>query len=117
MFYFWNFIMAKTQTKKKETKKSVARKVHWERTERIASVVGALSQFLPSANDDVTVYPLFSREFLLKNLLGLSDEEYELNNMLIANESEMILSTLGALKKMSPDEFVEKTKIKKEKAN
>ena len=42
---------------------------------------------------------------------------YELNNMLIANESEMILSTLEALKKMSPDEFVEKTKIKKEKAN
>lgn len=111
MFYFWDFIMAKTQTKKKETKKPVARKVDWERTERIAGVVGALS------HDDVTVYPLFSREFLLKNLLGLSDEEYELNNMLIANESEKILSTLEALKKMSPDEFVEKTKIKKEKAN
>ena len=110
--------MAKTQTKKKETKKSITRKVDWERTERIAAVIGMLSQFLPRVDDDdVTVCPLFSREFLLKNLLGLSDEEYELNNMLIANESEMILSTLEALKKMSPDEFVEKTKIKKEKAN
>ena len=117
MFYFWNFIMAKTQTKKKETKKPVTRKVDWERTERIAGVVGMLSQFLPRVDDDVTVCPLFSREFLLKNLLGLSDEEYELNNMLIANESEMIMSTLETLKKMSPDEFVEKTKIKKEKAN
>lgn len=117
MFYFWNFIMAKTQTKKKETKKPVTRKVDWERTERIAGVVGMLSQFLPRVDEDASVCPLFSREFLLKNLLGLSDEEYELNNMLIANESEMIMTTLEALRKMSPDEFVEKTKIKKEKAN
>lgn len=109
--------MAKTQTKKKTTKKTETRKVDLERTERIAGVVGALSQFLPRLDNDQSISPLFSREFLLKNLLGLTDEEYELNNQLIVNESEMIMSTLKMLKDMTPEQLIESTKIKKEKAN
>lgn len=74
----------KTDTKNNKTK------VDWERTCSIASNIGMLAQFTPRELHQCEIGPLFSREFVLKNLFGLTDEEYELNEELIKKEEEEI---------------------------
>lgn len=65
------------------------------RAERISNIVGALSQFIPiNYTCAFENRPLFSREFLLKNLLGLSDEEYLLNDELILNEQTDMIKAM-----------------------
>ena len=74
----------KTDTKNNKTK------ADWERTYSIASNIGMLAQFIPREFHPGEIGPLFSREFILKNLFGLTDEEYKLNEELILKETEEI---------------------------
>ena len=108
--------MKKKATKKK-TVKSVKKEFDIQRTKDIADVLGILCQFIPRIDENNGMLPLFSRQFLLKNLLGLSDEEFNLNEELIQNESELILSTLAALKAQSSQGVIEKIKTNKGKGN
>lgn len=111
MFYFRIFIMTK---KKTETK---TKKVDLQRAKDIAEVIGTLSQFTPRF--DVENVPLFSRTFLLKNILGFTEEEIIENDKLINEESQAILATLEYLKG-TPNQVIPEnktTKTKKEKVN
>lgn len=107
----------------KTTKKKTEKKFDFERTQEIASVLGTLSQFIPQVNSDSPIAPLFSKEFLLKNLLGLTEEEYKLNDDLLKKECENILTVIGTLAKQyrqaeQPEGTVKKlTKKTKEKVN
>ena len=98
-------------TKKKETK---TKKVDLQRAKDIAEVIGILSQFTPGFESENI--PLFSRTFLLKNLLGFTEEELEENDILINEESNAILKSLeymrGSANQETP-EPVAKTKTKK----
>lgn len=98
-------------TKKKETK---TKKVDLQRAKDIAEVVGILSQFTPGFESENI--PLFSRTFLLKNLLGFTEKELEENDILINEESNAILKTLEYMKGLANQETPEpaiKTKTKK----
>ena len=106
--------------KKKTEKKTVrpaGKKFDMQRAKDIADVLGVLSQFIPRIDEGNGISPLFSRQFLLKNLLGLSDEEFKLNEQLIQSESELILSTLAMLKEQTPEGVIDLAKVKKGKAN
>ena len=109
MFYFRIFIMTKKKTENK--------KVDLQRAKDIAEVIGTLSQFTPRF--DVENVPLFSRTFLLKNILGFTEEEIIENDKLINEESQAILATLEYLKgtanQVIPENKTRKTK--KEKVN
>lgn len=98
-------------TKKTDTK---TKKVDLQRAKDIAEVIGMLSQFTPRF--DTENIPLFSRRFLLKNLLGFTEEELEENDILINDESNAILRSLeymrGPANQETP-EVVTKTKTKK----
>ena len=109
MFYFRIFIMTKKKTEDK--------KVDLQRAKDIAEVIGTLSQFTPRF--DVENVPLFSRTFLLKNILGFTEEEIIENDKLINEESQAILATLEYLKGTTNQVIPEKktTKTKKEKVN
>ena len=101
-------------TKKTETK---TKKVDLQRAKDIAEVIGTLSQFTPRF--DVENVPLFSRTFLLKNILGFTEEEIIENDKLINEESQAILATLEYLKG-TPNQVIPEnktTKTKKEKVN
>lgn len=98
-------------TKKKETK---TKKVDLQRAKDIAEVVGILSQFTPGFESENI--PLFSRTFLLKNLLGFTEEELEENDILINEESNVILKSLECMRgpaNQETPEHVTKTKTKK----
>lgn len=109
MFYFRIFIMTKKKTENK--------KVDLQRAKDIAEVIGTLSQFTPRF--DVENIPLFSRTFLLKNILGFTEEEIIENDKLINEESQAILATLEYLKGTANQVIPENktTKTKKEKVN
>lgn len=109
MFYFRIFIMTKKKTENK--------KVDLQRAKDIAEVIGTLSQFTPRF--DVENIPLFSRTFLLKNILGFTEEEIIENDKLINDESQAILATLDYLKGTANQVIPENktTKTKKEKVN
>lgn len=82
--------------KEKTTNKQVSKKVDWERASNIAQVLGIYAQFFPRVDDPAI--PLLSKEFVFKNLLGLTDEEYELNETLLCNETNNILESLKQAK-------------------
>ena len=109
MFYFRIFIMTKKKTEDK--------KVDLQRAKDIAEVIGTLSQFTPRF--DVENVPLFSRTFLLKNILGFTEEEIIENDKLINEESQAILATLEYLKGTANQVIPENktTKTKKQKVN
>ena len=90
--------MAKKQSKQSVNKShtlAVTGDELLNRAERIANIVGSLSQFTPiNYTYAFENRPLFSREFLLKNLLGLSDEEYLLNDELILNEQTDMIKAM-----------------------
>jgi len=109
--------------KEKTTNKQVSKKVDWERASNIAQVLGIYAQFFPRV-DDPSI-PLLSKEFVFKNLLGLTDEEYELNETLLYNETNNILESLKQTKAAleAADNAVEEVcvaktkKSKKQKVN
>ena len=82
--------------KEKTTNKQTAKKVDWERAHHIAELLGIYAQFFPRV-DDPSI-PLLSKEFVFKNLLGLTNEEYELNETLLYNETNNILESLKKTK-------------------
>ena len=84
--------MAKEKTKNKQ----VSKKVDWERANNIAQLLGIYAQFFPRV-DDLSI-PLLSKEYVFKNLLGLTDEEYEQNEKLLFNETNSILESLKQTK-------------------
>lgn len=88
------------------------------RAERISNIVGSLSQFIPiNYTCAFENRPLFSREFLLKNLLGLSDEEYLLNDELILNEqTDMIKAMDIQYNKLLEAQAIEETVEPKKKS-
>lgn len=98
-------------------KKKENNKVDIQRAKDIAEVIGTLSQFTPRF--DVENIPLFSRTFLLKNILGFTEEEIIENDKLINEESQAILATLEYLKGTTNQVIPENktTKTKKEKVN
>lgn len=98
-------------------KKTENNKVDIQRAKDIAEVIGTLSQFTPRF--DVENIPLFSRTFLLKNILGFTEEEIIENDKLINEESQAILATLEYLKGSTNQVIPESktTKTKKEKVN
>ena len=93
-------------------KKTENKKVDLQRAKDIAEVIGTLSQFTPRF--DVENIPLFSRTFLLKNILGFTEEEIIENDKLINDESQAILATLDYLKgtanQVIPENKTTKTK-------
>ena len=98
-------------TKKTDTK---PKKVDLQRAKDIAEVIGALSQFTPRFDSENI--PLFSRTFLLKNILGFTQEELEENDTLINEESNAILRSLELMRgqaNQETPEVVTKTKTKK----
>lgn len=113
--------------KEKVTKKST-KKVDWERANNIAHLLSIYSQFMPRI--DSGEIPLLSKEFVFKNLLGLTDEEFDTNEKLLFQESTTLLnainkhkSALEAMQKEANQELQEmfddepKKKSKKQKVN
>ncbi len=104
----------KKTTIKKTTKADLTR------AREIADVLGVLSQFIPRVDGSSGISPLFSREFLLKDLIGLTQEEYDRNEDLLKKECGNIL-----LKSLVPQEDAQviteaqakKSKKSKEKVN
>lgn len=131
LFHLGLFMTTNKKTKKKDTKKKAAsekigvidvpefntpRVNNFARTRIISETLGTLAQFTPRTDGEMGMVPLFSREFLLKNLLGLTDEEFELNERLIERESKAILTTLAELLK-DDEEAAPVKKNKKTKVN
>ena len=82
----------KTNKKTKTTKTS--KKFDFERSEKIAGLLGI---FAPLSGECI---PVFSQEFVLKNLLGLTEEEYNLNQDLLTKESQNILNAIKMQKQL-----------------
>ena len=85
-------------TKKIKTAKKESKKFDFERSEKIAGLLGIFSQFMPELSGEHI--PLLSQEFVMKNLLGLTEEEYKLNQDLLAKESQNILNAIKMQKKL-----------------
>lgn len=92
----------KQSTDKKTTKQSKPAKTSLKdsidklnRAEKIGNVLGMLAHFTP-INYDLAFdnKPMFSREFLLKKLLGLTDEEYEANEQMILHEQTELIKSM-----------------------
>lgn len=70
--------------------------------EKRAGVVGSLSQFLPTlgnvkpGSDDAR--PMFSKQFFMEDILGLSQEQMARNDRLIQLETEELLNAANAAK-------------------
>lgn len=70
--------------------------------EKRGSVIGAFSQFLPNLNNvkpgSEEAPPLFSRQFFMEDILGLTSEQRIRNDKLIAEESESLIAKANAAK-------------------
>ena len=88
------------KTNKKTTKTTTKqnKKTDFERAHHIADLLSAFIQFIPQLSGETI--PVLSKEFVLKNLLGLTDEEYELNERLVIEESQNILKAVLEQKKL-----------------
>ena len=89
------------------------------RAHEIGAALGMLSQFLPRIDGSSSIAPLFSREFLLKDILGLTDDEYTRNEELLKKECGNILEVIKALLPPEAQECTQakKTRKTKEKVN
>ena len=78
------------------------------RSEKRSGVVGSLSQFLPTLDNvkpgSENLGPLFSRQFFMEDILGLTSEQRIRNDRLIAEESAEILAKADAAKEEGGDE-------------
>lgn len=87
------------KTNKKTTKTTkTSKKFDYERSAQIAGLLGTFAQFMPQL--DSGFIPLFSREFVMKDLLGLTDEEFERNETLLTAESTRILDAIRMQKNL-----------------
>lgn len=109
---------------KKTTTKKTTKTTDLTRAREITEVLGVLSQFIPRVDGSSGISPLFSREFLLKDLLGLTQEEYDRNEDLLKKECGNILEVLKSLVPQESAEAiseaqakVKKSKKSKEKVN
>ena len=87
--------------KKTTTKKTT--KADLTRAREIADVLGVLSQFIPRVDGSSGISPLFSREFLLKDLIGLTQEEYDRNEDLLKKECGNIELACSCFHRRSPN--------------
>lgn len=99
--------------KKTTTKKTT--KADLTRAREIAEVIGALSQFIPRVDGSSGISPLFSREFLLKDLIGLTQEEYDRNEDLLKKECGNILEVLKTLVPQESADAISAAQTKKSK--
>lgn len=112
---------------KKETKKTkkTEKKFDFERAHHIADLLSTFVQFMPSYNVDSGIIPCLSREFVFKNLLGFTDEEFLTNEELLFAEANTIIKAIAKNKEAFEhfsnefsNEINTNTKAsKKEKAN
>lgn len=70
--------------------------------EKRGGVVGSFSQFLPTLNNvkpgSEEAPPLFSRQFFLEDILGLTSEQRIRNDRLIEEEAQSIMAKADAAK-------------------
>ena len=99
--------------KKTTTKKTT--KADLTRAREIADVLGVLSQFIPRVDGSSSISPLFSHEFLLKDLIGLTQEEYDRNEDLLKKECGNILEVLKSLVPQESAEAISAAQAKKSK--
>ena len=99
--------------KKTTTKKTT--KTDLTRAREIADVLGVLSQFIPRVDGSSGIPPLFSCEFLLKDLIGLTQEEYDRNEDLLKKECGNILEVLKSLVPQESTEAISAAQTKKSK--
>lgn len=102
--------------KKNNTKKTV----DLARAREIGEALGMLTQFLPHVDGSSPITPLFAREFVLRDLIGLTEDEYKRNEDMLKTECGNILKVIKAL--LPPQEgqeaqAVKKTRKTKEKVN
>ena len=75
--------------------------------EKRGGVIGAFSQFLPTLNNvkpgSEEARPLFSRQFFMEDLLGLTSEQRIRNDRLIEEETKEILDSAAAAKEEGGD--------------
>ena len=75
--------------------------------EKRGSVIGAISQFLPNLNNvkpgSEEAPPLFSRQFFMEDILGLTSEQRLRNNKLIEEEAQDLLNKAQAAKEEGGD--------------
>lgn len=110
---------------KKETKKTkkTEKKFDFERAHHIADLLRTFTQFMPSYDVDSGIIPCLSREFVFKNLLGFTDEEFLKNEELLFAEANTIIQAIAKNKEAFEhfsNEFTKETNTKvskKEKAN
>lgn len=76
--------------------------------EKRGGVVGSFSQFLPTLNNvkpgAEEAQPLFSRQFFLEDILGLTSEQRIRNDKLIEEETAEIMAKAQAAKEEGGDE-------------
>lgn len=76
--------------------------------EKRGGVIGAFSQFLPTLNNvkpgSEEAPPLFSRQFFMEDILGLTSEQRIRNDKLIEEESQNIIAKADAAKEEGGDE-------------
>ncbi len=76
--------------------------------EKRGGVIGAFSQFLPTLNNvkpgSEEAPPLFSRQFFMEDILGLTSEQRIRNDRLIQEEAEELIAKADAAKEEGGDE-------------
>jgi hypothetical protein len=76
--------------------------------EKRGGVIGAFSQFLPTLNNvkpgSEEAPPLFSRQFFMEDILGLTSEQRIRNDRLIQEETEELIAKADAAKEEGGDE-------------
>lgn len=76
--------------------------------EKRGGVIGAFSQFLPTLNNvkpgSEEAPPLFSRQFFMEDILGLTSEQRIRNDRLIQEEAEDLIAKADAAKEEGGDE-------------
>lgn len=100
---------------KKTTTKKTTKSTDLTRAREIADVLGVLSQFIPRVDGSSGISPLFSREFLLKELIGLTEEEYNRNEDLLKKECGNILEVLKSLVPQEQAQAISEVQAKKSK--
>lgn len=100
---------------KKTTTKKTTKTTDLTRAREIAEVIGTLSQFIPRVDGSSGISPLFSREFLLKDLIGLTQEEYDRNEDLLKKECGNILEVLKSLVPQESADAISAAQAKKSK--
>lgn len=102
-------------------KNNIKKTIDLTRAREIGEILGMLSQYLPRVDGSSPIAPIFSREFVLKDMIGLTDEEYKRNEDSLKNECGNILEVIKAILPNAAEEMeqvpAKKTRKSKEKVN